>query len=128
MVKGITRVGLGLGPEIIVGLAAKPNLEVVDGQQYVSDADIQRYRDTFSASTRTDVALAWEFALAFAVRKVAVTLDLRFTYILTYPDEFDDRVQYTQVGDIVETDVQAGHTIDARLLLGVAYTFDFGSR
>ena len=127
-VHGITRIGLGFGPEIIVGLAAAPDLEVTDGDQYVSEADLQSYKDTFSASTRTDVALDWELALAFAIKKVAVTLDLRFAYLLTYPDAFDERVEYTQVGTAYETDVQAGHTIDARILLGVAYTFDFGSR
>ena len=128
MVKGITRIGLGVGPEIIVGLAAEPDLEIVDGDEYVTDADLQSFRDTFSASTRTDVALAWEFALAFAIKKVSITFDFRFAYLLTYPDNYSDRVKFSQVGDVVEADVQAGHTIDARLLLGAAYTFDFGSR
>ncbi len=98
IVQKTTRVGIGLGPEFIPGLSAKA--ELVD------------------VAKRNDVALAWEFASAFMVKKVAITFDVRFAYHFTFPKSWDERVS--------NGTYEAGHTIDMHFLLGAAYVFDFG--
>jgi hypothetical protein len=120
--KHTTRVSLGIGPEFIVGLTAKTDQQVTDGEQFVTDNEWSRYR---AALKRNDVALAWELAFAFAVRKVDIALDFRFASHLSYPKIQDERAHSNN--DFL-VDMEAGHTIDMRILLGAAYNFAFGPK
>jgi hypothetical protein len=95
---------------------------VTDGEQYVSNNQRTMFRE---ALKRNDIALAWELAFAFAVRKVDITLDFRFASHLSYPKTQDERA-HSNNGFWV--DMEAGHTIDMRILLGAAYTFAFGPK
>ena len=77
----------------------------------------------FSSRKRNDVALAWELAFGFLVKQIEITLDLRFTYNLTLPKELEERVHAdNQTG----SEVEAGHTVDGRIMLGVGYVFTAG--
>ncbi|MBN2801460.1 MAG: outer membrane beta-barrel protein [Deltaproteobacteria bacterium] len=123
IVNGITRIGLGIGPEFIIGTGASTDVTIEEGAEYVTAAQLQDFNDMFSASKRNDVALAWEFSMAFMVKKVAITLDLRFSYNLTLPKGYLERVEFDN--SYSSADIQAGHTVDGRILLGAAYMFDF---
>ncbi len=120
-----TRGYLGIGPEFILGLGASKDVEVTDG--YPGDSLLQFYKDGFNVSKRNDVALAWELAFAFAIKKVDVTLDFRFAYHATYPKTYQDRAHPPQSG-VGPVDVEAGHSIDMHILLGAAYNFVFGRK
>lgn len=106
IVKDTSRIGFGLGPEFIPGLSAESEL--------------------VGAVKRNDVALAWEFAMAFMVKKVAITFDVRFAYHFTFPKSWDERHSNTAAS--IWGSYEAGHTIDMHFLLGAAYQFDFGEK
>ena len=124
LVKNSTRISLGVGPEFIVGLNASPGVEITDGEEYLTAEDQNSLENAVTAAKRNDVALAWELAMAFAVKKISITVDMRFSYNLTLPNNFDERVDLA--ADYRSAAVQAGHTIDGRILLGVAYIFALG--
>ena len=119
---GNTRLGLGIGPEFRVGLNADTDIEAPD---FWPQSNVDALKEQFTAKKRNDVALAWELAFGFAVKRVEITLDVRFSYNLTLPKEYLDRLNYNSDSETSDG-VEAGHTVDARILLGVGYVFTAG--
>ena len=115
----VVRISAGIGPEFRIGLNADTELE--------SDAgyDLSDLEPRFTAAKRNDVALAWELALGFMVSKIEIALDLRFAYNLTFPKGYVDRT-HVDLGNNTMHGVEAGHTVDARIMLGVGYVFTAG--
>lgn len=117
VLSGITRISAGIGPEFRFGLKADTDVEAPNANA----AELATVKSMFLSSKRNDVALAWEFALGFMVKRIEITLDLRFSYNLTLPKDYLDRVNLNASRN--EMDVEAGHTVDGRLLLGIGYVF-----
>lgn len=121
-----TRVSLGVGPEFVVGIAASTDIEVTEGSQYVQSSDLATMKDNFHGKKQTDTFLCAGLGLAFKVWKLAITLDLRYSYNLTQPDKYTDRVSVEQVsGDLYSISTIASSTMDMRILLGIAYELGF---
>ncbi len=119
------RIGLGIGPEFVVGLKAATDIQVTDGEAYTNPADVELWRSRFRAKKQTDTHLCVNLGLAIKVWKLAITIDLRYSYNLTQPDDYLDRVEITGPQGAEESTVLANHTMDGRFLLGVAYEFGF---
>ncbi|MBN2340433.1 MAG: outer membrane beta-barrel protein [Deltaproteobacteria bacterium] len=125
VVRNKTRVSLGIGPEIQAGLGSSADIEVTDGEQYVSDADVQDLKSAFRTSDRTDVALAFDFGVAIGIAKLALTIDFRLAYNLSMPSAYDERVGDYTTGTF---NTEAASTLDGRILVGLAYGFAFGDK
>ena len=111
--KGILRLGVGIGPEIRIGLSASTEMDAPN------NVDVSAL--TFTAVKRNDVALAWELAFAINLKIIEITLDARFSANLTLPKEYFDRNHFANANSSIET--EAAHSVDARILAGVAYVF-----
>jgi hypothetical protein len=108
---GMVRLWLGLGPEIAVPLTASASL----------DKAIQA---EFHTRTGTDVYLATALGLVIEVGPIGIPIDLRFSWNATQPRKYDDLVQVELDQNVVRAvTVRASNTVDARLLIGVAYEF-----
>jgi hypothetical protein len=130
--KGITRASLGIGPEFVVGLAAETDIEVNEGEQYLGPGGTAALRSIYSASTQTDVFLAFDLGLAFLVWNLAITVDLRYAYNLTQPKDYEDRVELdssldptTNEWQLNQATTAASNSMDLRLMLGISYEFGF---
>jgi len=108
---GIVRLWLGIGPEIAVPLKASASLD-------------QAIQAKFRTKTETDVYLATALGIVVSVGPIGIPIDLRFSWNATQPRGYDDLVQ-VEVQDAVlrSVRVRASNTIDARLLVGLAYEF-----
>lgn len=110
---GILRIGVGVGPEIRVGLNASAEMDAPD--------NINVSALSFSAAKRNDVALAWELAFAIDLKIIEITLDARFSANLTLPKSYYDRNHLSNGNATIET--EAAHNVDVRILAGAAYVF-----
>lgn len=120
---GATRIGVGIGPEFRLGLTATPALEVVNGDNFQWERQLEAWKSQYSAQKHNDVAIAWDVAFAFSIQHWEITVDLRVAHVLTYPETFEERVDMQ--GDRREpiVSVLSTHSMDGRVLLGVAYSF-----
>ncbi|MBN2526601.1 MAG: outer membrane beta-barrel protein [Deltaproteobacteria bacterium] len=113
LVSGITRVSLGIGPEFRVGLNASTDIDPADDVPAI-------VRDGFKADAVGGVGLAWEFALAFMLSPIEITVDLRFAYNASLEKDFEDRIDRdTRI-------YEATHSVDGRIMIGVGYVFTAG--
>ena len=113
---GIVRISAGIGPEFRIGLSADTDLETDTGY------DLSAFKARFTAAKRNDVALTWGVALGFMVSKIEITVDLRFAYNLTLPKGYLDRTHADPANNTM-LGVEAGHTVDGRIMLGAGYVF-----
>ncbi|MBN2527875.1 MAG: hypothetical protein JXR76_15910 [Deltaproteobacteria bacterium] len=123
--RGRTRMGIGIGPEFRFGLTAKTDLEIIDGERYRFEDQLSAWKSNFSAQKRDDVAIAWDVAMAFDLYPFEITVDLRVSHVLTYPDAFHERVEIDGTYKLPTIRVQSTHAMDGRILLGMAYIFQF---
>lgn len=123
----LVRAGLGVGPEIVVGLAAETELKVTDGEQFISQAELDRLRSGFSTTKQTDTYMVVALGLAFKVWKLAITFDLRAGFNLTQPEDHDDRLTYElgQNNQVDGFEAIASSSMDFRMLLGLAWEHGF---
>ena len=120
------RVSLGLGPEFVVGLGAETELEVTSGRQYISDADLNNLRSIFTTEKQTDTYFTLGLGLAVKVWRLAISLDLRAGFNLTQPEDHDDRIVWSSVGEeLTGLHVISSSSMDFRALLGVAWEHGF---
>jgi len=122
----LVRVSLGLGPEFVVGLGAETDLEVTDGEQYISAADLANLRSAFTTEKQTDTYFTLGLGIAVKVWQLAISLDLRAGFNLTQPEDHDDRITYSFAGEeLTGLDVISSSSMDFRALLGVAWEHGF---
>lgn len=108
---GIARLWLGIGPEIAVPLKSS------------ASADARLPLD-FRTRTDTDVYLATALGVVIEIGPIGIPIDLRFSWNATQPRGYDDLVQFDIQGNVLRAEtVRASNTVDARLLVGVAYEF-----
>ncbi len=119
------RVGLGIGPEFVIGLKTGTDIQITDGETYTNPADVDLWRSRFHSKKQTDTHLCVNLGIAIKVWKLAITIDLRYSYNLTQPDDYLDRVEYTGPDNATDITTLASHTMDGRFLLGIAYEFWF---
>lgn len=120
---GATRFGFGIGPEFLFGLKADTDIEVTENDERLPASELAEMKSALFVRKRNDKALTWAVALAFEAREFEITLDLRISHILTWPREYDDRVEITTPDQNVFYKFDAGHAVDGRIMLGVAYVF-----
>jgi hypothetical protein len=115
---GITRFGLGIGPEISVGVDASRDIEVTNGELY--PGMIEGFLSQNDAVAQTDVLLDVDLGVAFRIAPFALTADIRYAYNLTQPSDYNDR--FDTISRCCQS-FMASSTMDLRLLAGVAYEF-----
>lgn len=112
---GIVRLWVGVGPEFAVPLASSGSIGLPAG----ASTDVR-----LKTRTETDVYLAAALGLVIEIGPIGIPIDLRFGWNATQPRGYEDLVTIDAQGNVVQSfTVRASNTIDARLLVGVAYEF-----
>jgi len=112
---GIVRVSIGIGPEFV--FSRKDRTEVEDLKNNI--LNIQQLRDQFHSKAQDDVYICTHLGFAFKVWKLSIPLNIRFSYNLTQPKNYEDRLG---IEGLSET-LTASETMDISLMLGLAYDF-----
>ncbi|MBW2277730.1 MAG: hypothetical protein JRF63_09580, partial [Deltaproteobacteria bacterium] len=80
----------------------------------------------YTTKKQTDTYFTVGLGLAVKVWRLAISLDLRAGFNMTQPEDHDDRITYTSVGEeLTGFDVVASSSMDFRMLLGVAWEHGF---
>ncbi|MBN2718992.1 MAG: PorT family protein [Deltaproteobacteria bacterium] len=120
---GATRFGFCIGPEFRFGLWARTDVEVTENEELVTGEELSAIRSTMSIRKRNDVGLTWGVSLGFDASPMEITLDLRFSHALSWPEEYGKRVKIEIRNRETLYAYQAGHSLDGRMLLGIAWGF-----
>lgn len=110
---GATRLWLGAGPEVAVGITSSTEVDVRENPTTPPP--------NITSHTVTDVYFLTTLGAAFALDPLTLTLEARVAYNLTQPADFRDRVDYDEA--VREMSLRAASTLDMRLLVGLAYDF-----
>ena len=110
---GTSRLWIGVGPEAAVTLASSHSADVREAPR----ADVP------SVTTRNahDAYLTATVGGAFSVDPLTLTAELRVSYNLTQPGDHAGRVTHDARAN--ELSLRADSSVDARLVVGLAYEF-----
>ncbi len=127
LVRGPTRVSLGVGPEFVIGRKARADIEVVDGQEYWNDAAQEQADENFNAKSRSDVFFCVDLGMGIDIWKLLLTLDLRLSFNPGLPEDYEDRMEINASSEPNQSEFinTASHSLDLHILLGLAYPFGF---
>jgi hypothetical protein len=109
------RVSLGIGPEIALSRGARTDVTLESGPA----GDLESLKARFKARNQNDVMLAVALGFAFKVWKLSIPFDIRYAYNLTQPDGHEERLDMSPSS----MSLVASHSMDLRLMAGVAYDF-----
>ncbi len=121
LVKGVfetkaMRVSLGLGPEFVFTRGDRFEIEELSDW----GADLSALEDQYETVSQNDVFFCVAVGFAFKVKMLSIPLNIRYSYNLTQPDGYEDRIGDLEHGEHRYT---ASQSMDLRIMLGLAYDF-----
>jgi len=117
---GIMRFSIGIGPEFVFSRHSRTDIKETEG----TVLNLDEIKSKFRSKGQNDVFICTAMGFAFRVWKFSIPLNIRFSYNVTQPKDFDDRMNPEIDGITLKSaTLVASETMDISLMLGFAYDF-----